>query len=161
MAEEIKKEETAEPAQPEQETTKKEEKSEKEAPKKEKKSKKESETEKESESAKETEAVKETDAEAENSAESSTSSLQTETTAPEPVPQTEAPQPETVQTEPPAPVYKTLNSACYMRSYPDYGDNIIGQYEAGTTVEFLGVVEGWYKVSVGGQTGYMGPKFFD
>ena len=46
MAEEIKKEETAEPAQPEQETTKKEEKSEKEAPKKEKKSKKESETEK-------------------------------------------------------------------------------------------------------------------
>lgn len=46
MAEEIKKEETAEPAQPEQETTKKQEKSEKEAPKKEKKSKKESETEK-------------------------------------------------------------------------------------------------------------------
>ena len=59
------------------------------------------------------------------------------------------------------PVYMTINSACYMRSYPDYGDNIIGQFEAGTTVEFLGDEGGWYKVSVNGQVGYMGARFFN
>lgn len=75
--------------------------------------------------------------------------------------QTEAPQPETVQTEPPEPVYLTLNGACYMRSYPDYGDNIIGQYDAGTTVQFLADVGGWYEVSVNGQVGYMGARFFN
>lgn len=67
----------------------------------------------------------------------------------------------TPQTDASQPVYMTINSACYMRSYPDYGDNIIGQFEAGTTVEFLGDEGGWYKVSVNGQVGYMGARFFD
>lgn len=75
---------------------------------------------------------------------------------------TEAPVPETSapETEPAQPVYMTINSACYMRSQPDYGDNIIGQYEAGTTVEFLEDVGGWYRVRVNGVTGYMGARFF-
>lgn len=67
----------------------------------------------------------------------------------------------TVETDPPKPVYLTLNGACYMRSYPDYGDNIIGQYDAGTTVQFLADVGGWYEVSVDGQVGYMGARFFN
>lgn len=67
----------------------------------------------------------------------------------------------TPQTDAAQPVYMTINSACYMRSYPDYGDNIIGQFEAGTTVEFLGDEGGWYKVSVNGQVGYMGARFFN
>ena len=76
---------------------------------------------------------------------------------------TEAPVPETqpAQTEPPEPVYLSINSACYMRSAPDYGDNIIGQYEAGTTVQFLEDVGGWYRVQVNGVTGYMGARFFN
>lgn len=76
---------------------------------------------------------------------------------------TEAPVPETqaAQTEPPQPTYLSINSACYLRSAPDYGDNIIGQYEAGTTVEFLGDVGGWYQVRVDGMTGYMGARFFN
>ena len=72
-------------------------------------------------------------------------------------PETEAQQ---VQTEPPQPQYMTINAACYMRSYPDYGDNIIGQFDAGTTVQFLADEGGWYKVSVNGQTGYIGARFF-
>ena len=75
--------------------------------------------------------------------------------------QTESWEPETVETDPPEPVYLTLNGACYMRSYPDYGDNIIGQYDAGTTVQFLADVGGWYEVSVDGQVGYMGARFFN
>ena len=67
----------------------------------------------------------------------------------------------TPQTDAAQPVYMTINSACYMRSYPDYGDNIIGQFEAGTTVEFLGDEGGWYKVSINGQVGYMGARFFN
>lgn len=90
---------------------------------------------------------------------SSVSDTQPDTQQPETV-QTEAPQPETVQTEPPEPVYLTLNGACYMRSYPDYGDNIIGEYSAGTTVEFLADVGGWYEVSVDGRVGYIGARFF-
>ena len=58
------------------------------------------------------------------------------------------------------PVYKTMTGTCYMRSEPDYGDNIIGEYSAGTTVEFLEDVGGWYKVRVDGMTGYMGARFF-
>ena len=67
----------------------------------------------------------------------------------------------TPQTDAAQPVYMTINSACYMRSYPDYGDNIIGQFEAGTTVEFLGDEGGWYKVSVNGQVGYMGARLIN
>ena len=67
----------------------------------------------------------------------------------------------TPQTDAAQPVYMTINSACYMRSYPDFGDNIIGQFEAGSTVAFLGDEGGWYKVSVNGQVGYMGARFFN
>ena len=42
-----------------------------------------------------------------------------------------------------------MKGACYIRSYPDYGDNIIGEYPAGTVVEFfLEDVGGWYKVQI-------------
>ena len=58
------------------------------------------------------------------------------------------------------PVYLTMTGTCYIRSEADYGDNIIGEYGAGTTVEFLGDVGGWYKVRVDGMTGYMGARFF-
>ena len=75
---------------------------------------------------------------------------QTETQAPT-EPATEAPY---------QPVYLTMKGACYIRSYPDYGDNIIGEYPAGTVVEFLEDVGGWYKVQIDGMVGYMGARFF-
>lgn len=75
---------------------------------------------------------------------------QTETQAPT-EPATEAPY---------QPVYLTMKGACYIRSYPDYGDNIIGEYPAGTAVEFLEDVGGWYKVQIDGMVGYMGARFF-
>ena len=53
-----------------------------------------------------------------------------------------------------------MKGACYIRSYPDYGDNIIGEYPAGTVVEFLEDVGGWYKVQIDGMVGYMGARFF-
>ncbi len=55
--------------------------------------------------------------------------------------------------------YRTILSTCNLRSYPDYGDNVIGELYAGQTVEFLGEEAGWYKVSVNGTVGYIGPKF--
>ena len=74
-----------------------------------------------------------------------------------PAAQTEAP---AAQTEAPQPTYLTMTGTCYLRSAPDYGDNILGTYQAGTTVLFYGPEEGWYKVEVDGMVGYMGPKFF-
>ncbi len=59
-----------------------------------------------------------------------------------------------------APTYLTMTGTCYLRSYPDYGDNILGTYGAGTVVRFYGEEAGWYKVEVDGQIGYMGPRFF-
>lgn len=76
--------------------------------------------------------------------------IQTETQAPT-EPATEAPY---------QPVYLTMKGACYIRSYADYGDNIIGEYPAGTVVEFLEDAGGWYKVQVDGIVGYMGARFF-
>lgn len=77
---------------------------------------------------------------------------------PETQPQTEAEiQPPTE----PEPVYKTLTGSCYLRSGPGYEYEIIGEYMYGTTVEFLGEVEGWYEVQVDGMIGYMGPRFFN
>lgn len=119
---------------------------------------KEKETDSEKDSEKETKAnlIFETEPESKDAPETETQEApQTE------APQTEPPQTEPPQTEPPKPVYLTITSACYMRSYPDYGDNIIGEYGPGTTVQFLGEEAGWYKVTVNGQTGYMGPKFFE
>ena len=133
--------------------------SEKETDKKE--TEKESETQKgsESEARRETEGSSESgQAEESQTGESTAEGNQTEETI-----AAEAPVPETqpVQTEPSEPVYLSINSACYMRSAPDYGDNIIGQYEAGTTVQFLEDVGGWYRVQVNGVTGYMGARFFN
>lgn len=76
--------------------------------------------------------------------------IQAETQAPT-EPATEAPY---------QPVYLTMKGACYIRSYADYGDNIIGEYPAGTVVEFLEDVGGWYKVRIDGMVGYMGARFF-
>jgi len=69
-------------------------------------------------------------------------------------------QTEPPETEPPAPVYKTLIGTCYLRSQPSYDGAILGSYTTGTTVEYLGIVNGWYKVEVNGNIGYMGPRFF-
>ena len=77
---------------------------------------------------------------------------------PETQPQTEA---ETQPPTEPEPVYKTLTGSCYLRSGPGYEYEIIGEYMYGTTVEFLGEVEGWYEVQVDGMIGYMGPRFFN
>lgn len=104
-----------------------------------------------------------------------TSEAETET-LPETEPETEtetgtAPESETIaeteavseaktESETSAPVYMTVTSACYLRSAPEYGDNILQTCQAGTVVEFLDDDEGWYHVRVGGSVeGYMGPKF--
>lgn len=75
--------------------------------------------------------------------------------------QTNPPQTDPPETDPPEPVYLTMTGTCYFRSYADYGDNIIGEYPAGTVVEFLEDVGGWYKVQVDGMVGYMGARFFN
>ena len=72
----------------------------------------------------------------------------------------EAPQPVEPVAEPaPEPEYRTVVSACNIRSYPDYGDNVIGQLYGGETVLFYGLEEGWDKIECNGIVGYIGPKF--
>lgn len=82
------------------------------------------------------------------------------------VPQTELKLPElppapVVETELPQPVYRTIVSTCNLRSYPDYGDNVIGECYAGDTVEFFGEEAGWYKISLNGTVGYIGKRFLN
>lgn len=79
--------------------------------------------------------------------------------------QTQPPTEKQTETEPPTepeyvPVYKTLQGACYIRSGPGYEYEIIGEYSAGTVVEFLEDAGGWYKVQIDGMVGYMGARFF-
>jgi uncharacterized protein YgiM (DUF1202 family) len=50
-------------------------------------------------------------------------------------------------------------SACNIRSYPDYGDNVIGGLGGGETVLFYGEEAGWYKIEYNGIVGYIGPRF--
>ena len=73
----------------------------------------------------------------------------------------EAPQPvvEPVAPSAPEPEYRTIISACNIRSYPDYGDNVIGQLYGGETVLFYGLEGGWDKIEYNGIVGYIGPKF--
>ena len=59
----------------------------------------------------------------------------------------------------PEPEYRTVVSACNIRSYPDYGDNVIGGLYGGETVLFYGLEEGWDKIEYNGIVGYIGPKF--
>ena len=59
----------------------------------------------------------------------------------------------------PSPVYRTVASACNIRSYPDYGDNVIGGLGGGETVLFYGEEAGWYKIEYNGIVGYIGPRF--
>ena len=70
-------------------------------------------------------------------------------------------QQEVVPVAPPAPEpeYRTVVSACNIRSYPDYGDNVIGGLYGGETVLFYGLEEGWDKIEYNGIVGYIGPKF--
>ena len=72
-----------------------------------------------------------------------------------------AAQQEVVPVAPPAPEpeYRTVVSACNIRSYPDYGDNEIGGLYGGETVLFYGLEEGWDKIEYNGIVGYIGPKF--
>ena len=59
----------------------------------------------------------------------------------------------------PSPTYRTISSACNIRSYPDYGDNVIGGLGGGETVLFYGEEAGWYKIEYNGIVGYIGPRF--
>ncbi len=77
----------------------------------------------------------------------------------EPEAQTESETETAAQTEY-EPVYLTMQGACYIRSAPSYDGEILGTYEAGTVVEFLEDVGGWYHVRVDGIDGYMGARFF-
>jgi len=61
--------------------------------------------------------------------------------------------------ETPAPQEATIVSACYIRSNPDYGDNVIGECYGGETVAYYGIEEGWAKIELNGIVGYVGPKF--
>ena len=142
-------------------------------------SKKTSETEAETETKKESESSTETSSETEKTAESS-GNAQTESTTQTNVgtngtgadEQTETPVSETqaVQTQAPEtqapetqasyqPVYMTVVSECYLRSTPEYGDNILTSLYSGTVVEFLDNDTGWAHVRVNGMTGYMGGRF--
>lgn len=56
-------------------------------------------------------------------------------------------------------VSMTLNQACYFRSGPGYDYEVLATYDAGTSVEFLGMVEGWAEVRIDGTIGYMGRQF--
>lgn len=53
----------------------------------------------------------------------------------------------------------TVVSECYLRSTPEYGDNILTSLYSGTVVEFLDNDTGWAHVRVNGMTGYMGGRF--
>ncbi len=57
------------------------------------------------------------------------------------------------------PDYRTLTGACNLRDGPGYDYDVITYYSAGTTVEYLGMEDGWAKVEVDGMIGYMGPSF--
>lgn len=137
-------------------------------------SKKTSETEDETETKKESEISTETSSETEKTTESG-GNAQTESTAQTNAgtngtgadEQTETPVSETqaVQTQAPEtqasyqPVYMTVVSECYLRSTPEYGDNILTSLYSGTVVEFLDNDTGWAHVRVNGMTGYMGGRF--
>ena len=95
--------------------------------------------------------MKQTESESETQTESETA-VQTE---PETEPLTEA----VPETEP-EPVYITMQGSCYLRADASMEADIIGEYWAGTTVQFLEDVGGWYKVQIDGMTGYMGARFF-
>ena len=58
-----------------------------------------------------------------------------------------------------APVTATITSACNIRSYPDYGDNVIGSLYGGESVTYYGIEGGWAKIEYSGVTGYIGPQF--
>ena len=123
---------------------------------------KESETERQTERVTEKVTEKETEPKAQEtiSITETTKIPETQKTTEPKIPETKAPETDPPQTEPPQPVYLTMTGTCYFRSYADYGDNIIGEYPAGTVVEFLEDVGGWYKVQVDGMVGYMGARFF-
>ena len=63
---------------------------------------------------------------------------------------------------PPEPVYRTITSACNVRSDPSYGDNVIvSDLPAGTQVEYLGG-SGWCEIKLSdGTVGYVGEKFLE
>ena len=71
--------------------------------------------------------------------------------------QIEIVEPQTPET--PAPEYRTVISACNIRSYPDYGDNVIGGLYGGETVLYYGLEGGWSKIEYAGIVGYIGPRF--
>ena len=138
-----------------------------------------SETEDETETKKESEISTETSSETEKTTESG-GNARTESTAQTnagtngtgadeqtetPVSETQAVQTQAPETQAPEtqasyqPVYMTVVSECYLRSTPEYGDNILTSLYSGTVVEFLDNDTGWAHVRVNGMTGYMGGRF--
>lgn len=130
-------------------------------------SKKTSETEDETETKKESEISTETSSETEKTTESG-GNAQTESTAQTnagtngtgadeqtetPVSETQAVQTQAPETQAPEtqasyqPVYMTVVSECYLRSTPEYGDNILTSLYSGTVVEF------WVMILAGPCTG--------
>ena len=57
-------------------------------------------------------------------------------------------------------VYMVLQVTCNFRAGPSMDAEIHGTREAGTTVQFLEDVGGWYHVIIDGVEGYMGSQFF-
>ncbi len=57
-------------------------------------------------------------------------------------------------------VYMVLQVTCNFRAGPSMDAEIYGTREAGTTVQFLEDVGGWYHVIIDGVEGYMGSQFF-
>ena len=55
--------------------------------------------------------------------------------------------------------YRIMNGSCYLRSTPDYGDNIIDEIRGGTEVEYLSNDGGWVFIRVGDMEGYVGERF--
>ena len=119
-------------------------------------SKKTSETEDETETKKESESSTESTAQTNAGTNGTGADEQTET----PVSETQAVQTQAPETQAPyQPVYMTVVSECYLRSTPEYGDNILTSLYSGTVVEFLDNDTGWAHVRVNGMTGYMGGRF--
>ena len=91
---------------------------------------------------------------------------------PQTEPQTKAPEQESTEvptleqteyvqeTDPPEPVYKTMQGGCYLRSAPSYEGEIIGSTGPEPQWNSWRMWGGWYKVRVDGKTGVYGSKIF-
>lgn len=58
-------------------------------------------------------------------------------------------------------VYKTVSNCSWLnlRSNADYGNNVVTSVQAGTVVEYLGIVNGWAEIIYKGRTLYCGSSY--